>query len=857
MASTKVRGITIELNADASGLTKALTSVNKEIGSTQKQLKDVERLLKMDPGNTELLEQKQRLLNDQIGNTKDKLESLKQAQKEVGEELKKTGEGQEQYDALQREIIAVENELKNLEKAAIQSSNAMAKISEVGGKLQDVGGKIEAVGNKMMPVSAAAAGLTAGIIKTTADFDASMSKVAAVSGAAGEDFDKLRAKAREMGATTKFTASDAADAMNYMAMAGWKTEQMLDGVSGIMNLAAASGEELATTSDIVTDALTAFGMTAEESSRFADILAAASSNANTNVSMMGESFKYVAPVAGSLGYSAEDVSIALGLMANSGIKASMAGTSLRNMFQRMAKPTKESAMAMDRLGLSLYDDEGKMYSFREIMNQLRGSMSNINVSIEDYEAALDNLDAQLEAGNIKQKQYDKELEELNLQTFGAEGAEKARAAAMLGGARAMSGLLAIANATEEDYNKLTAAVDNSSQAFAKTKDGIVPLNEAMASGAEILETYEGSAAAMAATMQDNASGQMEILKSQLQELAISLGDTLMPTIRGIISHLQAFMDKLNGMDEGTKNMIMNALLIAAALGPVLIVVGKLTSATGAVMSAIPKIAAALGGLSAPILAVVAVIGVLVAAFIHLWNTNEEFRNKVMATWDAIKAKFDAFGQGIVDRLNAMGFDFENFSDVVKTIWNTLCDFLAPVFTSTFDAIAAVLGGALDVLTGLFDVFAGLFTGNWEQMWNGCAEIFEGIWDAIVGVFKSQINGIIGFANTAINGLNKIGFGDHKINIPNIPELMAQGGVLTSGSAIVGEAGPEFVQVSDGRAMVQPLGNNGGDIAGLLETYLPYLAERTALYMDSGALVGSIAPSMNGALGNIAIRSGNR
>lgn len=857
MASTKVRGITIELNADASGLTKALTSVNKEIGSTQKQLKDVERLLKMDPGNTELLEQKQRLLNDQIGNTKDKLESLKQAQKEVGEELKKTGEGQEQYDALQREIIAVENELKNLEKAAIQSSNAMAKISEVGGKLQDVGGKIEAVGNKMMPVSAAAAGLTAGIIKTTADFDASMSKVAAVSGAAGEDFDKLREKAREMGATTKFTASDAADAMNYMAMAGWKTEDMLNGVSGIMNLAAASGEELATTSDIVTDALTAFGMSAEESSRFADILAAASSNANTNVSMMGESFKYVAPVAGSLGYSAEDVSIALGLMANSGIKASMAGTSLRNMFQRMAKPTKESAMAMDRLGLSLYDDEGKMYSFREIMNQLRGSMSNINVSIEDYEAALDNLDAQLEAGNIKQKQYDKELEELNLQTFGAEGAEKARAAAMLGGARAMSGLLAIANATEEDYNKLTAAVDNSSQAFAKTKDGIVPLNEAMASGAEILETYEGSAAAMAATMQDNASGQMEILKSQLQELAISLGDTLMPTIRGIISHLQAFMDKLNGMDEGTKNMIMNALLIAAALGPVLIVVGKLTSATGAVMSAIPKIAAALGGLSAPILAVVAVIGVLVAAFLHLWNTNEEFRNKVMATWDAIKAKFDAFGQGIVDRLNAMGFDFENFSDVVKTIWNTLCDFLAPVFTSTFDAIAAVLGGALDVLTGLFDVFAGLFTGNWEQMWNGCAEIFEGIWDAIAGVFKSQINGIIGFANTAINGLNKIGFGDHKINIPNIPELMAQGGVLTSGSAIVGEAGPEFVQVSDGRAMVQPLGQNGGDIAGLLETYLPYLAERTALYMDSGALVGSIAPSMNGALGNIAIRSGNR
>lgn len=850
MASTKVRGITIELGADTSGLSKALKSVNQEIGSTQKQLKDVEKLLKLDPHNTELMEQKQRLLAERVGETKTKLEALKEAQKEVGEELKRTGEGQEQYDALQREIISCTNELKELEKQASASSVAMQKISAAGESLKNVGDKISSAGQALMPLSTAAAGLSAGIIKTTADFDASMSKVAAVSGAAGEDFDKLRDKAREMGETTKFSASDSAEAMNYMAMAGWKTDQMLEGISGVMNLAAASGEELATTSDIVTDALTAFGMKAEDSGRFADILASAASNANTNVAMMGESFKYVAPVAGSLGYSAEDVAIALGLMANSGIKADMAGTSLRNMFQRMAKPTKESAMAMDRLGLAIDDGEGNMYSFREIMDQLRQGFVDINMPIEEYDRQIEQLDADLEAGRIKQKAYDKEIEELNKQAFGAAGAEKARAAAMLGGTRAMSGLLAIANASEEDYNKLTQAIDNSSQAFARTKDGVVPLNEALASGAEILETYEGTAESMAATMMDNASGQMEILKSQLEELAISLGDTLMPTIRKVVGYVQQFVDYLNGLDEGTQKTIMNVILAVAALGPLLVIIGKLTSGIGTIMSV-------LGGLSAPILAVVAVIGVLVAAFMHLWSTNEEFRNKVLGTWDEIKAKFDAFGQGIVDRLNAMGFDFENFSEVVTTIWNTLCDFLAPVFTSTFDAIAAVLGGALDVLTGLFDVFAGLFTGNWEQMWNGCAEIFEGIWDAIVGVFKSQVNGIIGFANTAINGLNKIGFGDNKINIPNIPELMATGGVLTSGSAIVGEAGPEFVQVSDGRAMVQPLGNNGGDIAGLLETYLPYLAERTALYMDSGALVGSIAPSMNGALGNIAIRSGNR
>lgn len=846
MASTKVRGITIELGADTTGLSKALKDVNSEIGKTQKSLKDVEKLLKLDPHNTELMEQKQRLLGERVGETKTKLEALKEAQKQVGEELKKTGEGQEQYDALTREIASCTNELKALEKEASSASVAMQKISAAGKSLKNAGDKISSAGQALMPLSAAAAGIGAGIIKTTADFDAAMSKVAAVSGAAGDEFDALRSKAREMGETTKFTASESAEAMNYMAMAGWKTEQMLGGIEGIMHLAAASGEELGTTSDIVTDALTAFGMKAEESGRFADILASAASNANTNVAMMGESFKYVAPVAGSLGYSAEDVAVALGLMANSGIKADMAGTSLRNMFQRMAKPTKESAMAMERLGLSLADEEGRMYSFREIMDQLRGSFTQINMPIDEYDRRVEQLDKDLADGVIKQKTYNKELEELNKQAFGAEGAEKARAAAMLGGTRAMSGLLAIANATEEDYNKLTAAIDNSSQAFARTKDGVVPLNEALASGAEILETYEGSAEAMAATMQDNAAGQMEILKSQLQELAISLGDTIMPILRELIGYVQGFVDKLNGMDEGTKEMIMKIILITAALGPLLVVVGKLVSGIGTLMSVI-------GGLSAPIVAIIAVIALLVAAFVHLWNTNEEFRNNIIATWERIKSMFDQFGQGIVERLNSMGFEFENFSEVVSAIWDGLCAFLAPLFEQTFDTIADVLDFALNLLTGIFDFWAGLFTGNWEQMWNGVVETFESIFYGVKNIFDDILGGIIGGINGAIDGVRT--FSKGKIDLPNI-KWMAEGGVLTSGSAIVGEAGPEFVQVSNGQAMVQPLSGHS-DLAGLLETYLPYLAMGTQMVLDSGALVGGIAPDMNTALGTISIRSGNR
>lgn len=849
MASTKVRGITIELGADASGLQKALGKINSEIGQTQKELKDVERLLKLDPKNTELLEQKQRLLGERIGETKTKLDALKKAQEEVGSELEKTGKGQEQYDALTREIASCTIELGKLEERASKSHQALEKISAAGEKLKDVGGKIEGVGNSLKYVSAAAAGALTGIVKTTADFDSGMSKVAAVSGAAGSDFDALREKAREMGATTKFTATEASEAMNYMAMAGWKTEQMLGGISGIMNLAAASGEELATTSDIVTDALTAFGMKAEDSGRFADILASAASNANTNVAMMGESFKYAAPVAGSLGYSAEDVAVALGLMANSGIKASLAGTSLRNMFTRMAKPTKESEAAMERLGISLQDDEGNMYSFRQIMDQLRKSFVKINMPLDEYNKRLDLLDEQLEASDITQKQYDKELEELNKQAFNAEGAEKARAAAMLGGTRAMAGLLAITNATEEDYEKLTTAIDNSSQAFAKTKDGIIPLNEALASGAEIIETYEGTAASMAATMQDNAAGQMEILKSQIQEFAISLGDTLMPTIRDVLDHLQAFVDKLNGMDEGTKNAIVNFLLVTAALAPLLITVGKITSGFGSLLSAI-------GGVSAPILGIVAAVAALGVAFYTLWVTNETFRDKVIGYWDEVQTRFDEFGDHLTQRLNELGFEFEDFGDVIKGSWEVLCESLIPIFEISFGAVADILTDTLDIIEGTFDFWIGIFTGNWQQAWEGVKTTFDGIWGMMVDSVKIFCSLMIAPINAIIKGINKVATAAGKSTIPEIPSFMAEGGVLTSGSAIVGEAGPEFVHISDGKAMVTPLSGDN-DIGALLETYLPYLAAGTQMVMDSGALVGSIAPDMNTALGTIAIRGGRR
>ena len=378
--ASRIKGITVEIGGDTTKLEQSLKSVNSTIKSTQSQLKDVTRLLKLDPKNTELLSQKQRLLKDAVQATKEKLEALKEAQIQAKQQLENGDLGQDKYDALQREIVETEEELRRLEQEAQNATSALSKIDEAGKKLEQVGDKMTSAGKKMLPVTAAITGIGTAAVKTTADFDSSMSQVSAISGATGEDLDALRDKAREMGSKTKFSASEAADAMSYMAMAGWKTEDMLDGISGVMDLAAASGEDLATTSDIVTDALTAFGLTAADSGHFADVLAAASSNANTNVAMMGETFRYVAPIAGALGFSVEDTSEAIGLMANAGIKSSQAGTSLRTIMNSLTGPIDIVGENLGEVTIQTTNADGSMRDLSDILADCRSAFSQLSES---------------------------------------------------------------------------------------------------------------------------------------------------------------------------------------------------------------------------------------------------------------------------------------------------------------------------------------------------------------------------------------------------------------------------------------------------------------------------------------------
>lgn len=657
--ANRIKGIIVEIGGDTTKLSKALEGVNKTIKNTQTQLKYVEKLLKLDPKNTELLSQKQKLLADSISATKDKLATLKTAAEQANAALAKGDITQEQYDALQREIIETEQELCNLESESNKASDSLSKIGAAGEVLQNVGDKISDVGGKLtthVTVPIMAAGTAA--VKTASDFDSAMSKVAAVSGATGDDFDQLRDKAREMGSKTKFLASEAAEAMNYMAIAGWKTNDMLSGIDGIMNLAAASGEDLATTSDIVTDALTAFGLTAADSGHFADVLAAASSNANTNISMLGESFKYCTPIAGALGFSCEDTAEALGLMANAGIKSTQSGTSMRSIMTALSGDVKFGSETFGEMEIATTNQDGSMRELSDILADCRVAFNQMTES------------------------------------------EKASAAQALVGKNAMSGFLALMNAAPQDIDKLSGAIAN----------------------------CDGTSLSMAETMQDNLGGQLTILKSQLEELAISFGEILMPVIREIATKIQAFIDKLNAMDPATKQTIVKIALVSAAMGPLLVVIGKVISSVRSLMTFISKVptmiagaktafstlGAAIGGISAPVVAVVAVIAVLIAAFVHLWNTNEDFKNSILSIWEQIKSTFERLTSGIVDRINALGFDFENFGELVKAIWNGLCEILAPMFEGVFQNISNIFTFVTDTILSVLDVFIGLFTGDWEQ-----------------------------------------------------------------------------------------------------------------------------------------------
>ena len=547
-----------------------------------------------------------------------------------------------------------------------------------------------AVGNAMTKVAGKVGEIGTAAIKVGMTFEAEMSKVSAISGATGDELSSLTDKAKEMGAKTKFSATESAQAMEYMAMAGWKTEDMLNGIEGIMNLAAASGENLATTSDIVTDALTAFGLSAQDSTHFADVLAAASSNANTNVSMMGETFKYVAPVAGALGFSVEDCGVAIGLMANSGIKAGQAGTSLRQMLSRLTKPTKEVQTAMNTLGLSLTDSVGNVKSLDTVMSDLRSGFS------------------------------------------GLSKAEQTQIATSLAGQEAMSGLLAIVNASDEDFNKLKNSIYNA----------------------------DGAAAEMAATMQDNLAGQITILKSGLEGLGISIYESVEVPLKNLASvgvkaisdlneayasggfagfineignkvpMLKSFTDAIAGFAEKTKGMSTDELMNLGKLTGVLVGAVPAFSLIGKSAGTFSDILGGLGDVTG-------------GAITAIGKFPDGLKNA--------KGAITGFGGSLKNLGSSIVGPFQVLTPKLNSVIGKTFSFLPTKISGYIGKIGPAVAGKFPKITSTFQDFGG-YIGAWGGQ---IGTAFQGVLGKVAGFMPAFAN-LMGFG--AVLGVVAVGLG---------------------------------------------------------------------------------------------------
>ena len=585
-------------------------------------------------------------------------------------------------------------------------------------------------------------GVATAAVKTAADFEKSMSNVHAIMGDTYDD--SLVSFAQELGATTAWSASEVAQAMQYTGMAGWTAEQNIAGLKGILDLASASGTDLALTSDILTDAISAFGYTAEDSALFADTMTAACTSANVSVETLGESYKYCGALAGTMGYELDQVTTALAAMGNQGIKGSQAGTALRSAISNLAAPTKEMQKGMDAVGLSLQNSDGTMKSFEEVIHSIRESFS------------------------------------------GLDEASQAAYAKQIFGKQAMTGMLAIINTSEEEYNALAAAIDGSG----------------------------GAADTAAKTQLDNLNGQLTLLKSALEGAAIAFGNKLLPHLKKVTGFAQTLMDKINGLSDAQMDNIIKWAGMAAAVGPAIMVFGKVVSFVGKGVQIFNKFGIALKAagsftalLTSPVMLVIGAIAALVAIVLVVRQHMDVFRNSMSAlspVFDSIKGHIQSIIQKAQEIWSVISPIVSQIADALGVILTAAVGGLVGYVSSCIDTMLAVIDNIMTVLQGVIDFVTGVFTGNWEQAWSGVSQIFSGIIGGIESMFKGTINGLISAINGFLGGLNGISIpdwvpvvGGKTFSMPLIPTLGVGTDNWPGGIAQVSERGGEIIDLPRG------------------------------------------------------------
>lgn len=626
-------------------------------------------------------------LRSTISKQEDTLQQLKQRYVDVATEQGETSdEARElarQIQDLSSELHENKTKLSDAEYAADKLDNSLEEVESSAKKADDGFTMFKATLANLAAEAITRAvdgikNLAGNVIELGQNFTSTMSKVSAISGATGEDFEKLEACAREYGATTVFSASNAAEALKYMSLAGWDADQSTSALGGVLNLAAASGMELGAASDMVTDYLSAFAMEAGDAAYFADLLSYAQSHSNTTAEALGEAYKNCAANLNAAGQDVETVTSLLEGMANQGYKGSEAGTAMAAIMRDITNGMKDGAIKIGETSVAVMDAQGNFRDLTDILTEV--------------EAA----------------------------TNGMGDAERAVALSSTFTADSTKGLNLILN----------EGMDN------------------IAGYEEELRGASGSAEEMANIMNDNLSGDVAAMNSAFEELGLKIYDALESKLR---AGVQFITNGVIPAIEWLGGHIPEVTIAVSGLGAVIAAMnwGTISSKIAMVKGALVKLAAALGGVSLPAIAIIAVITAVALAFTNLWKNNEEFRNKITAIWDGIKAKFDEFGQGIVDRLNALGFEFEDITEVMKAVWDGFCEVLAPIFEGVFQQISNILNEALDILTGLFDIFAGIFTGDWDMVWQGVQEVFGAVWDFVVATFENWISTFTSLADTVL------------------------------------------------------------------------------------------------------------
>lgn len=751
--ASRVKGIAIELSIDGSKVTKWLESSRTPVRKLQDSLKDLEKSLKLNPTNTDLIKQKFELLGQTIDKTRNYLADLKNSFERLSSKTDPTAKDIEQMQKLQREISDVEKSLQSLGREySMWSSTSGQYIKAVGQQMQELGSTIQQHGRDIQTlgmewerISAPAQAAFGFAIKEGMDFEKGMSSVKAVTGATSEEFEMLETAARDMARQTVFSAGEVSEAEYYMGLAGWSAQESVDGLAGVLDLAAAGQIDLGRASSIVVDGITAMGYTADDSTHFVNVLAAAMSNSNTTVDLLGESFKYAAPLAGTLGYSVEDLTLGLGLMASAGIKGSQAGTGLRMAMKNMAAPTAEQAALMEDFNITMEDGYGNALPFRDVINKLRDNFGGLNLELIDSEG-------NLKTGEQLMEEYGDSLPATQMEKFAA--------IAKIVGVRALPGVLGMIQATDEDFNQLAGAIDNADGSFVEMEGHVYPLQEAMALfGEEAVLTQGrlvGTAEAMRITQLDNLSGQLTLLRDNLADIGIAIYEEVAPYIKQFVDWVGQLAEKFRNLDPETKKTIITIAAIVAAIGPAIMVVGGVVRAIGTVISTIGMLLSGLGSVISVITTIISVIGagpaLIIAAVVGLtaflathW---EEFCSAMSELWNGLVEFFTGLWNGLVwvftDTWNAISqFAIDTWNAISQTasdVWNAVVEF----FVGTWEAISKGVSDAWDAIVKFFSDTWNAISQTASDIWNAVVEFFVGTWESISQTASDVWNAIWDF-----------------------------------------------------------------------------------------------------------------